>query len=174
MKHMTITLLAMIFAMGMPISSDAMSHKDPNTHKGHDMSHDPAKEMSHDKHAGHDMTGQDDSFVEIGKDTQDGVVATVKVKTYDEKTLASMQKMGMDATHHVMVFFADEKSGNDIADGQVALKMKDKEAKAVKMMQMGTGFGVDVSLKEGMHTFEIGTKLEDGKKRQFSIMFHNM
>lgn len=169
MKHMTITLLAMIFAIGMPISSDAMSHEDPNTHKGHDMSHGQAKEMSHDMHA-----GQDDSFIEIGKDTQDGVVATVKVKTYDEKTLASMQKMGMDATHHVMVFFADEKSGNDIAAGQVALKVKGKEAKPAMMMQMGTGFGVDVSLKEGMHTFEIGTKLEDGKKRQFSIMFHNM
>jgi len=157
MKHMTITLLAMIFAMGMPISSDAMSHEDPNTHKGHDMSAD-----------------QDDSFVEIGKDTQDGVVATVKVKTYDEKTLASMQKMGMDATHHVMVFFANENSGDAIAEGQVALKVKGKEAKPVKLMLMGTGFGADVSLQEGMHTFEIGTKLEDGKKRQFSVMFHNM
>jgi hypothetical protein len=73
-----------------------------------------------------------------------------------------------------MVFFADEKSGNDIAGGQVALKVKGKEAKPVKMMQMGTGFGADVSLEEGMHTFEIGSKLEDGQKRQFSVMFHNM
>ena len=42
------------------------------------------------------------------------------------------------------------------------------------LMQMGTGFGGDVTVGEGMATFEIGTKLEDGKKRQFSIMFHNM
>jgi hypothetical protein len=42
------------------------------------------------------------------------------------------------------------------------------------LMQMGTGFGSDLSLGDGMYTFEIGTKLEDGDKRQFSIMFHNM
>jgi hypothetical protein len=42
------------------------------------------------------------------------------------------------------------------------------------LMQMGTGFGSDVSVEAGMSTFEIGTKLEDGKKRQFSVMFHNM
>ncbi|MBE0574470.1 MAG: hypothetical protein IH613_01105 [Desulfuromonadales bacterium] len=183
MKQMTIVLLTLVIAMGMPMIAAAMSHEnhadsskkmteDMKQHSDMDMDH--AKEMSTDMHKGHDMAGQDDDFLEIGKDTQEGVVATVKVKTYDEKTMASMAKMGMDATHHVMVFFADEKSGNDIAGGQVALKVKGKEAKPVMMMQMGTGFGADVSLEEGMHTFEVGTKLEDGKKRQFSVMFHNM
>jgi hypothetical protein len=82
--------------------------------------------------------------------------------------------MGMDATHHVMVFFVDEKSGADIASGKAALKLKGQDGKPVMLMQMGTGFGSDLSLGDGMYTFEIGTKLEDGKKRQFSIMFHNM
>ncbi|MGK2944981.1 MAG: hypothetical protein ACSLFC_09635 [Desulfuromonadales bacterium] len=180
MKQITTTLLALVIAMGMPMIAAAMSHENHadsskkmtegmKQHSDMDMDH--AKEMSH---KGNDMAGQDDDFLEIGKDTQEGIVATVKVKTYDEKTIASMAKMGMDATHHVMVFFAEEKSGNDIAGGQVALKVKGKEAKPVMMMQMETGFGADVSLEEGMHTFEVGTKLEDGKKRQFSVMFHNM
>jgi hypothetical protein len=159
MKRFTIAMMVLVFAMGTPMIAVAMDH---------------AKGMSHDMHKGHDMAGQNDEFVEIGKDTQEGVVATAKVKTYDEKTLASMVKMGMEGTHHVMVFFTDEKSGDEVAGGQVALKLKDSEVKPVMMMQMGTGFGADVSLKGGMYTFEIGTKLEDGKKRQFSIMFHNM
>ena len=162
MKRFTITMLALIFAMGMPMIAAAMDHG----------SH--GKEMSEDMHKGHDMGGQKDDFVEIGKDAQKGVVATVKVKTYDEKTLASMKKMGMDATHHVMVFFADEKSGNDITGGKVAIKVKGQEAKPAMMMLMGTGFGADVTLTEMMTAFDIGTKLEDGKKRQFSVMFHNM
>jgi hypothetical protein len=161
MKRFTITMMALVFAMGMPmIATAAMDHG----------SHD--KEMAGDMK--HDMSAMEGGFVEIGKDAQKGVVATVKVKTYDEKTLASMKKMGMDATHHVMVFFTDEKSGDEIAGGKVALKVKGVEAKPVMLMLMGTGFGGDVTLKDGMYTFEIGTKLEDGKKRQFSIMFHNM
>jgi len=39
---------------------------------------------------------------------------------------------------------------------------------------MGNGFGTDVNLEGMMITFEIGTKLEDGKKRQFEVGFHNM
>ncbi len=160
MKRFTIAILALVFAMGMPmIAVAAMDH---------------GSNGKESMHKGHDMGGQKDDFVEIGKDAQKGVVATVKVKTYDEKTLASMAKMGMDATHHVMVFFTDEKSGDEIAGGKVALKVKGVEAKPVMLMLMGTGFGGDVTLKEGMFTFEIGTKLEDGKKRQFSVMFHNM
>lgn len=165
MKRFTLVMMALVIAMSMPMIATAMSHED-HADKG--------KAMSEDMHKGHDMASQGDDFVEIGKDTQEGVVATVKVKTYDEKTLASMTKMGMDATHHVMVFFADEKSGKEITGGKVALKLKGEETKPIMMMQMGAGFGADVSLSEMMNTFEVGTKLEDGKKRQFSIMFHNM
>ena len=164
MKRLTLAMIALVFAMGMPMTSFAAMD-----HGSHGKT--TAKDMKHD---GHDMGQQKDDFVEIGKDTQTGVVATVKVKTYDEKTLASMKKMGMDATHHVMVFFADEKSGNEITKGKVALKVKGQNANPAMMMLMGTGFGSDAKLKDGMYTFEFGTKLEDGKKRQFSIMFHNM
>lgn len=181
MKRFTLAMTALIFAMSIPMVAAAMSHgehADKSKAMAEDMKQhgdmDHKKEMSHDMHKGHDMADQGDDFVEIGKDTQEGVVATVKVKTYDEKTLASMAKMGMTATHHVMVFFADEKSGSEIVGGRVALKLKGEDTKPVMLMLMDKGFGGDVTLKGGMYTFEIGTQLEDGQKRQFSIMFHNM
>lgn len=196
MKRLTMIIFTLVLAMGMSANVFAMSHKEHAEHgkqmaeekmhhgdmehadHGKHMSQEHAKEKAHDMHGGHDMhkdhqmAGGD--FVEIGKDTQKGVVATVKVKTYDAETVETMQKAGMDATHHVMVFFADEKSGEVVAGGKAAIKVKGQEAKPAMLMQMGEGFGADVSVATGMHTFEIGTKLEDGKKRQFSVMFHNM
>ena len=166
MKRFTFAMMVLIIAMGMPMVAIAMDHG----------SHDKemSKDMDHDMHKGHDMAAKDGDFVEIGKNTQSGVVATVKVKAYDEKTRDTMAKMGMNATHHVMVFFTDEKTGAAVVSGKAALKIKGEEAKPAMLMLMGTGFGSDVSVDEGMSTFEIGTKLEDGKKRQFSVMFHNM
>lgn len=175
MKRFTTTIIALGFAMSMPMIASAMSHEEPATDSkpmaGEMMQHEG---MGNADQGMHDMGNKADDFVEIGKDTQDGVVATVKVKTYDAEALATMAKMGMNATHHVMVFFTDETSGEAITSGKVALKTAGEEAKPVMMMQMGTGFGGDVTLGEGMHTLDLGTKLSDGTKRQFSIMFHNM
>ena len=79
MKRFTFAMMVLVIAMGMPMVAIAMDHG----------SHDKemSKDMDHDMHKGHDMAAKDGDFVEIGKDTQDGVVATVKVKTYDEKTM---------------------------------------------------------------------------------------
>lgn len=196
MNRMTTLFCALIIAMSMPAAVFAMSHGSHGgqaadktmemDHKGHDMmNHGQEKaaemkqhgDMSHDdhgKHMGHDKSAPDDGFAEVGKSAQHGVVATLKIKAYDEQTRATMAKMGMNATHHVMVFFADEKSGAEIADGKVALKIKGRDDGPAMLMQMGKGFGGDVSLKEsGMYTFEIGTKLADGNKRQFEVSYHN-
>jgi len=179
MKRFTLAMMILVFAMGMPMIVLAMDHSEHGKEMANDMKqHGDMEHSDQGKHTGHDMAkmdmSKDGDFVEIGKDTQEGVIATVKVKTYDEKTKETMTKMGMSATHHVMVFFTDEKSGDDVASGKAAIKVKGEDAKPAMLMQMGSGFGGDVSVGEGMSTFEIGTKLEDGKKRQFSIMFHNM
>lgn len=174
MKRFTSAILALAFAMGIPMISAAMSHEDHGKAMADDKKQHGGMAMEHGKAMDHGMSSQGDDFVEIGKDTQQGVVATVKVKAYDEATRATMTKMGMDATHHVMVFFTDENSGKELAGGMVAIKVQGQEAKPVMMMLMGSGFGGDVSLQGGMATFEIGTKLEDDQKRQFSVMFHNM
>lgn len=194
MKRSVIIAMAMFLAMGMPMTAMAMSHSDhgdhgkakaeemkhhgdmehadEGMHKGHDMKMEHAKDKAHDMHKGNSMS--DDDFVEVGKDSQKGVTATVKVKTYDEETKATMAKMGMDATHHVMVFFTDEKSGDAVGGGMAALKVEGQDGKPAMLMQMGNGFGADVKLEGMMNTFEIGTKLEDGTKRQFKVMYHNM
>ena len=173
MKRFTIAMMTLVFAMVMPMIAVAMDHSAHGKEMAEGMEH-----SDQGNHKGHDMAkmdmAKDGDFVEIGKDTQAGVIATAKVKTYDEKTMATMAKMGMSATHHVMIFFTDEKSGEAVASGKAAIKVKGEDAKPTMLMQMGTGFGGDVSVGEGMFTFEIGTKLEDGKKRKFSIMFHNM
>ena len=184
MKRLTIALIALTFTLSLPIFAFAMSQDDHSDHgqakvamnhgsmQHGDMAQN--KEMSQDMHKGHNMADMDGGFVEVGKDTREGVVATVKVKAYDEKAMASMAKMGMNATHHVMVSFADEKSGAAIAEGKAAVKVKGQDAKPVMLMQMAEGFGGDVTLAgPGMYTFEIGTKLADGNKRQFEVAFHN-
>lgn len=185
------TLLVALFLLSLPLAVGAMEEMKHGDHdktekmehgsmegmKHEGMKMDDGKKMDHDMQKGHDMAAEGADFVEIGKDTQDGVVATVKVKTYDEETMATMSKMGMAATHHVMVFFTDEKSGEPVAEGKAAIKVKgseDTSTKPAMMMLMGDGFGADVTLEGMMITFEIGTKLEDGKKRQFEVGFHNM
>jgi len=118
-----------------------------------------------------------DDFIEVGTATQSGVVATVKVKAYDEEARAAMKKMGLDATHHVMVFFTEEANGKAVSGGKAAVKVQGvgDEAGPIMLMQMGDGFGTDISIREkGLYTFEIGTKLGDGQKRQFEVGFHNM
>ena len=157
--------------------SESMEHHGDMKHAEHGKHDDTKMEESHDMHAGHAM-GNGDDFVDIGKDSQEGVTATVKIKTYDQDTRATMAKMGMDATHHVMVFFAEDKGGQSVSSGKVALKIKDTEGKSdkpVEMMLMGEGFGADVTVKDkGMYTLEVGTKLQDGNKRKFEVKFHNM
>jgi hypothetical protein len=173
MKRFTIAVLAMIFTMSMPMTALAMknmNHGDQGKTMAEEMKQQGDQGMKMDQK----MASSGNEFAEVGKDSKNGVVATVKIKTYDDKTLASMKKMGMSATHHVMVFFTDEKSGDAITVGKAALKVKGQSGKPAMLMQMGAGFGGDVTLKEMMSTFEIGTKLEDGKKRQFSVMYHNM
>lgn len=176
MKRLIIAILALAFAMGLPMAATAMKDMDHGEHgkamAGEKMQHGDMEHADHGEHKGHDMNGDDD-FVEIGKDTEQGVVATVKVKTYDDETKATMAKMGMNATHHVMVFFVDEASGKAVG-GKAALKVKGQDGKPVMLMQMGDGFGADVSLGTGMSTLEVGTMLDDGKKRQFEVGFHNM
>ena len=202
MKRMTITLLALIFAMAMPLAALAMSHEghekgksdemkhqghemgshgdmkhdDMGKHEGHDMHMEHAKEKSHDTHKGHDM-GDDHSnhgeLQAIGEKTEGGVRAVAKIKAYDAAAVASMEKMGMSGTHHLMVFFTDEKGGAEITEGKVALKVKgpgDEKPKPIELMQMDSGFGADVALKtKGHYELEVGTKLKDGKTRKFEF-----
>jgi hypothetical protein len=88
---------------------------------------------------------------------------------------AAMAKIGMKETHHFMVAFLDTASGNPVTEGTVAVKIKNpagKEGDAIKLMGMEGHFGADIVLPEkGKYEFKVGTKLPDGKTRQYEFNY---
>lgn len=118
-------------------------------------------------------------MTKIGEQVVDGVKAMAHIMVYGESARASMAKMGMDTTHHLMMLFVDEQSGQAIVEGAAALKVQTRDGKtgkAIKLMtmkmKMGAGFGSDFSLPgTGDFRFLVGSKLADGKKRQFEFRF---
>jgi len=135
------------------------------------------KGMKHDGQMGHDGMKMGKGMLMLGTDSEDGIKAMAHAKVYDEAARASMAKMGMNATHHFMIMFTDEKTGQLVTEGKVAVKVKPKNGEAGKpvmlmamKMDMGAGFGGDINLPEkGEYEIKVGTKLADGKKRQFKF-----
>ena len=177
MKKMIVFSTLMMFMMFLPMMAMAsnccptdkhggekmaMNHGD---HSGHEM-HDHSKHMDHSKEKAHDMhAGHGGGFATIGEDTENGVKAVAKIMAYDDEKAAMI-----NATHHIMVYFTDAKSGEAITSGKVALKVKGHGGEAGKpmmLMQMGEGFGADLRIEKGHYELEVGSKLTDGKKRQF-------
>jgi hypothetical protein len=103
--------------------------------------------------------------------TEDGVQGMVHLKDVSE----AMAKMGMKENYHFMVMFNDNSTGDPIVEGTVALKITDpagKESEPLALMPMDDMFGADIVLTEkGAYRFTVGTKLTDGKKRQFEFEY---
>lgn len=159
MKQLNAILVA-IFLLGLPLAAGAMSHE---KHE-----HGKMEGMKHEGHAGMKM---EEGMVMVGEETEEGVKAMAHLN--DVK--AAMAKVGMKETHHFMVAFVDTASGEQITEGTVAVKIKDpagKEGDPVKLMGMEGHFGADIVLPEkGEYHFKVGTKLADGKKREYH--FHH-
>ena len=106
----------------------------------------------------------------VGEQTVDGVKAIV----YLNDVKATMAKMGMKETHHLMIHFY-AKDGKTIETGTVAVKIKGpdgKESGAIKTMGMDGHFGADVILEQkGAYVFTVGTQLADGVKRQYELKY---
>lgn len=130
----------------------------------------------------HDMAGMDHGsmskkgdmhkgMITVGEQTVDGVKAVV----YLNDVKATMAKMGMKETHHLMIHFYNAKSGKTIEEGVVAVKIKGpdgKEGEAIKMIGMDAHFGADIVLEQkGAYLFTTGTQLADGVKRQFELKY---
>lgn len=107
----------------------------------------------------------------IGSDIQDGIRGTAHLADVSK----AMAEMGMKETHHLMVDFKEEKDGKVVDSGAVAVKVTDPaggKGPALKMMAMEGMFGIDLTLaKPGKYVLEVGTKLTDGKKRQFRFAY---
>jgi hypothetical protein len=153
------TFFAASFLVSLPLLAGAMEHGSMSG-----MEHGSSMAgMSHmSKGAGQIL---------IGSDSQDGVRCTAHIGDVSK----AMAEMGMKETHHLMVSFKEDKGGKAVDSGAVAVKVTDPaggKGEAVKMMAMEGSFGADLTLaKPGKYIFEVGTKLTDGKKRQFRFEY---
>lgn len=154
-KYTMKAILSALLFMALPLVAMAAS---PETGK---------QEMSQEgqamQHGGMMMGG----MIMLEVQTVDGVQGMVHLKDVGE----AMAKMGMQENFHFMVMFNDNSTGDPIVEGTVALKITDpagKEYEALALMPMDDMFGADIALTEkGAYRFTVGTKLADGKKRQF-------
>lgn len=99
----------------------------------------------------------------------DGVKATFKIMKMNTKEMPA----GMTETHHVMVVFTDAKSGKDLSEGDVKVKVmgpdkseqtKDLIGDARDVRDGGVGAEFDLS-KKGKYGVMCKFKLKDGKVR---------
>jgi len=157
MKRVGKLVLIAVFMLSLPLSAFAASHE--------------MEEMEPMKDMGHGKMMMEGGMIMLGEQTVDGVKAMAHLK--DVK--AAMSMMGMEGTHHFMVMLSDAESGKSIDSGLVAVKITDPEgnvASPLKLMGMQGHFGVDVTLTEkGEYQFEVGTKVKDGKKRQYHFSY---
>jgi len=184
MKTVGKLVLIAVFMLTLPLAAMA----DGNHGKKMDMDHGGMKGMKgmkgmdHDKMKGMDhgdMKGMkmDGDMIMLGNDSDKGIKAMAHAKVYDQAGRDALAKMGMNSTHHLMLMFTDEKTGKPVTEGKVAVKVKregGEESKPVMLlamkMGMGAGFGGDISLPEkGEYEIKVGTRLADGKKRQFKF-----
>lgn len=174
---LTILLTVLIF---IPLSASAVSHQD---HAAHDQEKttgtDHHGEMKHHDHEGthaaqkdHDGKPAEGSMVIVGSMVSKGVKGMAHLKDVSAK----MAEMGMLTTHHFMIAFIDESTGEQIETGAVALKITDPNAvvgEPINLVGMDGHFGADVTLKiPGEYHFRLGTKLSDGTKRKYH--FHHV
>lgn len=109
----------------------------------------------------------------IGSMSSKGVKGMAHIKDVSE----AMAEMGLQTTHHFMIAFVDDKTGEQIEDGSVALKLTNPDAKvgdAIELVGMDGHFGADIVLDmEGEYHFRLGTKLSDGTKRKYHFHYLN-
>jgi len=157
MKKKLLQLITTLFFLTLAAGSQAMDHGTT----GHG-------DMAGMTHSGMEMGGED---IMLPEATVKGVKAMAKLRDISK----AMAEAGMNMTHHFMVAFSDAATGKALDSGVVAVKVVDpagKKQEAAKMMAMDGSFGADVALsRKGKYVFEVGTKLGNGEKRQFSFEY---
>lgn len=178
-KMKTAAALCLVL-LSFPLSVSAMGKEGHGSHEkagaaeaaqvgGH---HDTMKDGDHGGHNAHAASGTDAAMMNVGSMVSKGVKGTARLKN----VAADMAKMGMKTTHHFMISFLDEKTGESIDKGAVALKITNPDAKVgdtIELVGMAGHFGADVVLDlPGEYHFRLGTKLVDGTKRKYH--FHQV
>ena len=153
----TLMTLACCSLLTLPISAWAVHH-DHGQHA-----------MESADHEGMQMMNTDS--IMLGEETVDNVKAMAHLNDVGE----ALAKMGKKENYHFMVMFSDAVTNGAIDQGTVAMKITGPVGQAgspIPLMGMGGHFGADVGLTEkGEYRFTVGSKLVDGKKRQFEFTF---
>lgn len=161
MKKLAI-IIAAAFAVSAPIASlAAMEHG--------------SMKMEHGGHMEHKAGVAHEEVV-------DGVKATFMIISMKERMKEMKMEMpaGMKETHHLMVEFTDAKSGKNLSEGEVKVKIQapDKTAQEKDLMGMagmsgmGAGFGADLVMdKKGKYGVMTRFKLKDGKVRSAKFWY---
>ncbi len=156
MKRSLVTLMSCAL-LALPMSLGAAEHE----HGGH--------AMEGGSHASMQMMNGDS--IMLGEQNVDGVNGMAHLNDVGEV----MAKMGKKENYHFMAMFSDGQSGDAINEGTVAVKIIDPSGQTgapVVLMGMGGHFGADVALTaKGEYRFLVGTKLADGKKRQYTFSY---
>ncbi len=176
MKRMMTTMLA-IALLSLPFAVTAMDHHE---HASQDKGGAEATAHHDDTgHAGHGTRGGNAEMAADGSMTMIGsqVIKGVKGMAHLNDSSATMAKMGMTTTHHLMVMFVDEATGKPIEAGKVAVKITNPDAKIrqpIELAAMDGHFGADIALAmKGEYHFRLGTKLADGEPRKFHFHYVN-
>jgi hypothetical protein len=151
MKKLALLIVAASFALSAPAAFAAMEHME---HKGG---------IAHEE-------------------VVDGVKATFKVISMAEHMKAMKMEMpkGMKETHHLMVEFKDAKSGKNLTEGEVKVKIQapDKSEQTRELMGMAGmagmagHFGADFDLsRKGKYGVMARFKLKDGKVRSAKFWY---
>ena len=135
------------------------------------------------EHSGHNMMEHQGAMAKMPNQSimlDEQTVEGVKGKANLKDVGAMMATMGKKENFHFMILFSDAKTGTAIDQGTVAVKIVDPKTgqagEAIALMGMGAGssshFGADVTLPtKGDYQFQVGTKLADGTKRQFTFKY---
>lgn len=146
MKKMTV-LIAALFALAAPVSSFA------------DMDH---------------ASMEQGGMMSMGKLAHEEVVDGIKATFRIIDIKAKMEKMGMMETHHIMVVFRDAKSGRQLNEAAVKVKVMgpDKSEQMKDLMGMQGGFGSDFIMpKKGKYGVMCKFQQQDGKTRSSKFWY---
>lgn len=173
MKKTLVKILVAMFVVSVPVGAMAMSHDHGDHGKKEMKIEDSGKsDRKMDDHGDHGAMMMKGDMVMLGDEVQDDVKGSAHLKDVG----AAMAKMGMKENYHFMIMFMDAKSGKPIEEGTVAVKITGPSGKEigapVELMGMQGHFGADIVLADkGEYHFKVGTKLPDGKKRQYHFHY---
>lgn len=173
MKKKLVKILFAMFVVSVPVGAMAMSH-DHGDHgkKAMKMEDSGISDMKMEDHGDHGAMMMKGDMAMLGDEVKDDVKGFAHIKDVSE----AMARMGMKENYHFMIMFMDTKTGKPIETGTAAVKITDPAGKdtaaPVELMAMDGHFGADILLdQKGEYHFKVGTKLPDGKKRQYDFKF---